>query len=236
MQNNDFSQQPIQLAPNLFSLPNPQARRAGNMLKWEAIEGAIHYRIYKNGEFVEKATATEWEITTVTQQFSEYKVNAADRQGHESFSSEPVVFTDDSAIKIFEIEAFAQASKLPYSNYSGSGFVEISTEKNRRIDCRITVETAGEYFIQVHYSNGSGPWNTDNKCAIRSLTVNGEYAGVLVFPQRGKDEWSDWGFGNSRSVLLQKGENIVSLSFEDWNNNMNVEVNTAMLYFFSSVV
>ena len=92
-----------------------------------------------------------------------------------------------------------------------------------------------EYLLNVHYSNGSGPWNTDNKCAIRSLTVNGSYAGVLVFPQRGKDEWSDWGFSNSRSVSLQQGENMVVISFEDWNNNMNVDVNTAMLDYLSVV-
>jgi Bacterial alpha-L-rhamnosidase 6 hairpin glycosidase domain len=153
----------------------------------------------------------------------------------ESFTSEPVIFTDADAIKIFEMEAFAPASKLPYSNFSGSGFVEISTATNRRIECHIKVETAGEYLLNVHYSNGSGPWNTDNKCAIRSLTVNGSYAGVLVFPQRGKDEWSDWGFSNSRSVSLQQGENMVVISFEDWNNNMNVDVNTAMLDYLSVV-
>ena len=235
MQNNDFSQQPIHLVPNLFSLPNPQAVRSGNMLKWEPVEGAVHYRIYKNGQFVEKTTATQWEIKPVAQLFSEYKVTAVDQPGNESFSSEPVVFTGDAAVRIFEMEAFAPASKLPYSNFSGSGFVEISLDKNRRIDCRITAEEAGEYFIQAHYSNGSGPWNTDNKCAIRSLTVNGTFVGVLVFPQRGKDEWSDWGFSNSRSVTLRKGENAVSLSFEDWNNNMNVEVNTAMLDYLSVV-
>jgi len=59
--------------------------------------------------------------------------------------------------------------------------------------------------------------------------VNDTYQGVLVLPQRGKDEWSDWGFSNSRTVALQAGENVVRISFEDWNNNMNVEVNTAML-------
>jgi len=235
LQNNDFSQQPIQLAPNLFSLPNPQARREGSMLKWEAIEGAIHYRIYKNGQFLEKTTAAQLEIKDISQQFAEYKVSALDQKGNESFHSEPVVFVNDSAIKIVEMETFALASTLPYSNFSGSGFVEISTEKNRRIECRIKVETAGEYFLNVHYSNGSGPWNTDNKCAIRSLTVNGSYAGVLVFPQRGKDEWSDWGFSNSCSVSLQQGENLVVISFEDWNNNMNVDVNTAMLDYLSVV-
>jgi len=83
--------------------------------------------------------------------------------------------------------------------------------------------------MYFRYANGSGPWNTDNKCAIRSLSVNGEYQGVIVMPQRGKDEWSDWGFTNARKVLLHQGKNRVKIHFEDWNNNMNVEVNRAML-------
>ena len=56
-----------------------------------------------------------------------------------------------------------------------------------------------------------------------------QYTGVLVMPQRGKDEWSDWGFSNSHTIPLNKGDNILKISFEDWNNNMNVDTNTAML-------
>jgi len=107
--------------------------------------------------------------------------------------------------------------------------VEMTLSKNSNVLCKINVAKAGNYLIDLRYSNGSGPWNTDNKCAIRSLTVNDLYAGVLVMPQRGKEEWSDWGYSNSRKVQLKQGENIVKISLEDWNNNMNVDVNTAMV-------
>jgi len=30
-------------------------------------------------------------------------------------------------------------------------------------------------------------------------------------------------------VQLKAGENIIRLTFEDWNHNMNVDVNTAMV-------
>ncbi len=229
--NNDFSKQPIHQVANLFTLPNPQARRNGNTLQWDAVEGATTYRVYKNGQLLDKTTATTLNITADLKKFNEFKVSAVDGQGNESFTSEPVVFTDPAAIQVFEMEQFAPASSLKYTNFSGKGFVEISTEKNRRIECEIAVPEAGEYYLNLQYSNGSGPWNTDNKCAIRSLTVNDMYAGILVFPQRGKDEWSDWGFSNSRLIQLRKGKNTVVISFEPWNNNMNVDVNTAMLDF-----
>jgi hypothetical protein len=150
-----------------------------------------------------------------------------DENGFESFTSEPVVYAKNELI--FQLEEKFEASRLPYTNFSGKGFVEISTSKNKILEFMVNVGQLGEYLIDVRYSNGSGPWNTDNKCAIRSLEVNGEKSGVLVFPQRGKDEWSDWGFSNSHRVKLHAGDNSIKITFEDWNNNMNVEVNTAML-------
>jgi hypothetical protein len=48
-------------------------------------------------------------------------------------------------------------------------------------------------------------------------------------PQRGAGEWSDWGYTNSYAIPLHAGENTIRIVFEDWNNNMNVNNNTAML-------
>jgi len=227
--NNDFSQQAENRVANHFSLPAPQTRSVGNRLLWNALEGAVEYRIYKNGQFLEKSAMARYDVKDVSAQLVTYSVSAVDRNGYESFLSEPMNFVKDDAAKIVEMESFAPGTMFPYTNFSGNGYVEISTEKNRTIECKVDVEEAGNYFLSVRYSNGSGPWNTDNKCAIRSLTVNGAYSGVLVFPQRGKDEWSDWGFSNSRAVSLRKGVNTLTLTFEEWNNNMNVTVNSAML-------
>ena len=136
---------------------------------------------------------------------------------------------DNTAIRIIEFEAFVGKATLPYVNYSSKGFVEISMTKNKAIDLKATVETAGDYVLDIRYSNGSGPWNTDNKCALRSLYTNGQYTGALVFPQRGTDEWSDWGFSNSYVLRLNAGSNSLKLVLEEWNINMNVEVNRAMV-------
>jgi hypothetical protein len=194
-------------------------------MTWEPVKKVKAYHIYKNGKFLEHTTETSFEVPV--EPYAEYKVSAVDQDDLESFTSEPVVFAQGE--RTIEFEALAEASRLPYTNYSGKGFIEISLEKNKAIECQVAVDTAGDYLIDVRYSNGSGPWNTDNKCAIRSLTVNGAYSGVLVLPQRGQDEWSDWGFSNSRRVRLNAGDNLIKISFEDWNQNMNGEVNTAML-------
>ncbi len=226
MQNNDFKQ-PINMVANHFSLPNPQTKQNGAALEWAAVPGAVQYFVYKNGALAEKINATNY--TVPSGGFAEYKVSAVDKEGYESFTSEPLLFVADADVKKIEIENYAPVSKLRYSNFSGKGFVEISTVKNKVITIPVNVETAGNYLLDIRYSNGSGPWNTDNKCAIRSLSVNNQYQGALVFAQRGKDEWSDWGYSNPITVNLAAGKNSVQISFEEWNNNMNVEVNTAML-------
>jgi hypothetical protein len=59
--------------------------------------------------------------------------------------------------------------------------------------------------------------------------VNKEYTGTIVFPQRGTDEWSNWGYSNSYTVTLRKGPNQIRLAFDSWNINMNEDVNRAMI-------
>lgn len=226
MDNNDFGGK-INLVPNRFSLRTPQTRwREGN-LSWPTVEGARAYAVYRNGQRVGTTQNTQW--TAPAGELAEWKVCALADDGCSSFVSEPLLVVPDTACQLVELEAFAPASPLPYTNYSHEGFIELSTEVNREVHLDVSVEKAGTYFVDFRYSNGSGPWNTDNKCAIRSLYLNEQYIGALVFPQRGQDEWSDWDYCNAYLLSLRAGRNTVRLALEPWNINMNVEVNRAML-------
>ncbi len=226
MQNNPFKGN-TNMVNNYFSLPLPEARIENNTLKWTNVKGAINYKVYKNGAELLKTNTTN--INIDPNETSEYKITAIDSLGWESFTSEPILVFNPKNEMIFLVEDFAPSSPLPYKNYLGDGFVEISTSTNRKIKIRLDIEEAGSYLISFRYSNGSGPWNTENKCAFRDFIVNGEKAGVFVFPQRGENKWDDWGWSNSLNIELHKGGNTLHLTFEPWNNNMNVEVNNAML-------
>jgi hypothetical protein len=61
------------------------------------------------------------------------------------------------------------------------------------------------------------------------LNVDDKKSGTIVFPQRGKNEWSNWGFSNSVKLFLKKGKHMISLTFEDYDDNMNLEINQAMI-------
>jgi len=225
MANNDFGSDNINLVENSFSLTTPQIKMDSSTLKWGEIKDAEKYRIYKNGKIKEEVTNSAYNIDP--EKFAEYKVSAIGPNGYESFTSEPL-WNYENMTKV-ELENITEKSSENYVNYSGRGFIELSNKNNRDIDVPVKVGESGKYLIHFRYSNGSGPWNTDNKCAIRSLYVNSDYEGAVIFPQRGKDEWSDWGYSNSFTVDLEKGENTLKLKFEDWNNNMNVDVNKAMV-------
>ena len=227
MKNNSFGDTKINLVENKFSLPNPQTKRSGNQLIWDAIPGTTAYNIYKNGVLIKSISENRFEIDT--NEFAEYKVTAIGKKKNESFSSEPILVCKDSDLKIIEMERVVEKSKLPYSNYSGDGFVEISSSKNREIDINIVTSVSGTFLIDCRYANGTGQWNTDNNCGIRSVYLDGKHAGVWVFPQRGTNEWSDWGFSNIIEVPLEKGNNKLSIKFEDWNINMDGEINDALL-------
>jgi len=227
MMNNDFTEKNINLTPNKFTLSNPQAQLINSQIIWDSIPGAAHYKIIRNGNLISTGTDISFQLSE--EGFGEYTVVAVDHEGLESFSSEPIHVYPESDLLILEIEDILPRSNMPYTNYSGKGFVEISTTRNRNIEFSIYMESEGDYLIDLRYSNGSGPWNTDNNCGIRSFYVNDDYKGVLVFPQRGSDEWSDWGFSNGVLVSLNKGKNQLRIKFEDWNINMDGEINNAML-------
>lgn len=227
MDNQPFSSNKINLVANAFTLPDPQVKQNGTMLEWKPIEGAIQYNIYRNGVKAAEVKQPNYKLTDSS--FAEYKVTALDKNKVESFTSEPVLVVNNASVQKIEMESIAAKAAFPFVNYSDYGFVEISTAINKSITINVNADADGMYLIDFRYSNGSGPWNTDNKCALRSLYNETNYIGTYVFPQRGTDEWSDWGWSNSYKVNLKKGINQLRLVFEEWNNNMNVDVNRAMI-------
>jgi len=227
MSNTPFQNSSINLVDNKFSLPTTQVKRINKKLSINHTDNVVSYNIYKDGLFWK--TTKESEIEVDQNETSEYMITSIDVNGNESFACEPILVYDGNNEQIIEIENFITKSDLPYINYSGKGFVVITQNKNLEISIPVTIDKAGIYLVDFRYSNGSGPWNTDNNCGIRSFYVNNEYQGVVVFPQRGIDEWSDWSFSSINKVNLPKGKNILTLKFEDWNINMDGEINTALL-------
>jgi hypothetical protein len=220
-------QNAINKQPHYVTLAAPQVILEGNKISWQKDAEAKEYHILQNGKLAYVTTDNKFTINT--NETNTYQVIAFDKKGIGSFACEPILFVPEKNSNIYEIENIATASTLPYKGFTGKGFVEISTSVNKTISISITVKEAGLYAIDFRYANGNGPTNTSNKCAIRTLKNGNQKIGTIVLPQRGNDEWSNWGFTNSVQFNLEKGTHILSLTFEPWNENMNEIVNQAML-------
>lgn len=212
---------------NYFSPDTPSVAFKNEELSWATIENATQYQILKNGKVFEKTSKNTFKITPSN--YAEFQVIAVDANGIGSFASEPVVVAKPGATAIYEAEDFTVKANFSYQGFTGKGFSETSKTVHSKIEFPITVNTSGMYAIDFRYANGNGPTNTENKCAIRSLKEKDKFLGTLVFPQRGVQEWSNWGFSNTVKVYLEKGKHTLTLLLDAPDENMNGAINQAML-------
>jgi hypothetical protein len=221
----------INKVPNAFSLPAPLVRMHGdslqqNRLKWDSIGNDAKFNVFLNSVKLGETSDSSWNLKTTSPGF--YQVIATNKKGFASFASEPIPFFQQKLI-LWEAEDFAPRSSKGFKGFSGKGFVEINQGLNRKLAFEIELEKEGNYVIGFRYANGNGPINTENKCALRSLYIDDRLRGGVVFPQRGTNEWSDWGYSNYLTITFLPGKHLIELVFDTWNENMNGEINQAMI-------
>ncbi|WP_338238581.1 glycogen debranching protein [Persicobacter diffluens] len=222
MANNDLGKG-LTVLPNKYHLPMPEAKVEGDQFKWNTVEGALKYEVFVDGK-----SAGMVESTYVpAEALKEYAVRAVDSEGDVSFLSQPVL-ADAQKVQTVAIKPYVKDKNQKISKAIPE-MVDLTKERNTHISWTVNEKAAGKYFVWFDYTNGAGPWNTDNKCATRTLKVNGKSVGPIVMAQRGANEWASVGQTNIIEVTLKKGKNTFSLDFEAFNENMNVDENTALL-------
>lgn len=223
---NSFSKKmDYEVVNNHFSPEKPRVKVEGNKLTWEEVDGAVVYEVFQDGQPTALLDSNSYSIENRS---GEFMVRALDNQGWHSFFSEPVeAHMWTATVDISEqVTSFDGVNLL---NYTGDGATVISNDTNRALEIPVEVGESGRYAVQFKYANGSGPWNTDNKAAIRTLLVNNSKAGTVVMAQRGENEWSNWGMTNPIITDLNEGVNRLNLVFQPNNINMNIDVNSALL-------
>jgi len=224
--NRSLPESKINLVDVLFSPATPTVSLDGNKLSWNKCAGADFYQVVKNGIPVGKTTDTVYSIVS-SNGYAEYQVKAIAIDG-ESFLSEPLPIYASKPI-VLEAESFVPRSSLLYKNFSGKGFVELSLQKNLSVEIPFSVDTEGKYIFSARYSNGTARMCCFNTCAIRTLLVDGDVAGVVVMPVIEDNQWSDWGWSNNLVLNLKPGKHTLKITYLPYNENMNGDINTAML-------
>lgn len=220
-----ISETPITIVENQYSPLTPVTDFANGKLSWKLLDGVKNYQILLDGKVWKDVSENSVLIPDNVE--GEFQVIAMGDSGFGSFASEPIAHY--KSVKIYEVEDFAVKSSNPFKDYSGIGFVEINKILNQKIMIPLNIDKTGIYAIDWRYANGNGPVNTENKCAIRTLFVDGIFKGVQVFPHRGINLWNVWGWSNPILVELKEGTNKIELQYMPYNENMNIIVNQAML-------
>jgi hypothetical protein len=139
------------------------------------------------------------------------------------------IFKNGEALKTTNQNNFEIDLNNEIQNFSEKGYIELSKSKNTTWNISFETETEGEYLIQFSYANGSGRMCCTNKCGIRTLSIDKQRIGTMVFPILEEDNWSTWALSNSRKAMLTKGTHTLQLTFEGHNENMNVDVNRFLI-------
>lgn len=201
-----------------------------NMLEWNPVEYIARYQVLRDGRVVAETRQTSYAAT----QPGVWQVIGVDSNGQPSFASQPL---SNRPVAVYEFgneksepvsAEISYRPQEPLSGFTGAGFVDTDqSSEPEYID--VDVKQSGIYNISVRYANGNGPVNTENKAAVRSLSVDGKKAGTLVMPQRGAGNWNDWGMSNPIRVHLAKGTHRLGIVYLPEDRNMNLTTNHALL-------
>jgi hypothetical protein len=202
---------PLNMVKSVAAPDTPVVRREADSLQWAGIPGAQSYQVYRNGKRFKSTQKTDFAYEA-SDQFVEYQVSAIDAAKTESFLSEPV-----------------QIGEALHFKAGDSEYVTLDIVQQPTLSIRGQVPVQGSYRLTFRYANGSGPINTDNKCATRTLFVDGKRIGPIVLPQRGQNDWTNWGVSSAQMVQLTGGEHRFELRLEPSNQNMNGSTNTARI-------
>jgi hypothetical protein len=211
MDNRQPHTQSLSLVQNLFAPDTPIVIRNGDKLTWKLINGTSAYQVYENGKPIQLVANTSFVIPD-RKELTSYQVAAVSDRGTASFLSAPVITSGEPIV-------------LPAVPSDSESSVTLQQTDTPNLALTGQIATANRYNIVVRYANGNGPVNTDNKCAVRTLFIDGQEIGPIIMPQRGKDQWLNWGLSNGQFTQLAEGEHNFELRFLPADINMNGEVN-----------
>ncbi len=234
MADNEIAPMKVNRTPNVKAPLTPITWFADGMLQWNPIEYIAKYIVLRDGKRIASTRQTSFDASHP----GEYQVIGVAADGTESFASEPRSNRAKTIVQMPGESTSMLSPEISYgatetlAGYTGGGFKEID-KATAPIEMTVEIPSDGIYSVAARYANGNGPVNTENKCAIRTLSLDGKRIGVLVMPQRGVANWNDWGMSNYLHMPLTAGKHTVTIDYRPENTNMNIDTNHALLDFIT---
>ncbi|MBQ2857547.1 MAG: hypothetical protein IJE78_10605 [Bacteroidaceae bacterium] len=183
----------------------PVVKIESGKLQWAAIEGASKYQVLKDGQNIGETSSCTFDV----QGDGEYQVMAIDAKGICSFASEPYRNFADALMQQLDVDKW------------------LDKTMGEQVKMTVNIPTTGWYILDWEYANGNGEVEQRNHCANRQLYVDGKNVSSMVFPQRGLDDWKNYGWSNPVKVYLKKGNHKIGLRYLTENININIDLDKA---------
>ncbi len=199
------------VVPATVAPDTPAVVHTEGLLHWEIVSGATAYNLYRNGVFLQQLSVRHFHPQD--DQYTEYQVSAVNARQISSYLSKPIP-VGSAPITIPVTDRVA--------------YVEINQAETTGIAVTVNVPK-GRYMVTFRYSNGAGPVNTNDCCAIRTLFLDGSPVGPVVMPQRGMNDWNNYGTSSLQVVELPRRTHILELRLGPADQNMSGEENRARI-------
>lgn len=236
MADNDIRPMKVNLTDNAKAPLTPVVRWAYTpaspytVLEWNPIEYIASYDIIRDGEVIDNVRVTTYDASVP----GEYMVVGVATDGTRGFASEPL---SNRSVTVIEMPnettrmisgEIAYAPSTPIKGMNG-GFMEVD-QSTPPVEIEFDAPADGTYAVALRYANGNGPVNTENKAAVRTLGVDTMTpSATLVMPQRGVENWDDWGMSNHARINLTKGKHRLIIYMRPEDANMNRTTNHALI-------
>lgn len=170
---------------------------------------ATTYEVYVDGILSENLSSENYEVTDTGTAVIDI-VPVAD--GQSGFAPRSHVAAPPTAV--IHIPATAITPRRPPLNLIrnpeiAARYIELAARHNTRLTFYVQAPSAGEYFFNIAYANGSAG------TAVRTVEVNDSHAGVIVCPDITHNDWITTRTSSTIRVRLRQGVNKLSLTYVD---------------------
>ena len=195
------------------SMPTMKYNSTTNTLSWTPVSG-LTYKLWTGSEYIDVTGLTSYTVDPTV--YGSYSLLSVSESGLESEYSEPIIVSPDR-ITVEAEDASLKSTKYIQtgrSGYSGTGYVLDKCEDSAEIQILVDVPKSGKYLLHSIYNN-IGAAQDGLSCGIRSVYVDGEDVGTMVFPE----VYSEYTYQESTHVTLNlaAGKHIIKVVYDTTN-------------------
>lgn len=201
-------------------------------LSWEDIGYPVPYTVYESARKVATVNALTWEQPlTELNRALRFTVRAEPESSYPSlYSNDALAHPPQTRIEILATQgSYPEGARQQALEELGleRDYLHLEGNPGEASEWEIDVPKAGLWALRFRYGNGSGPISTDNKCALRTVSLNREAVGKAVFPQTGN--WTDREWSVITYLRLRPGRQRIGLRLGSDDTNMDGSVNEVVI-------